>query len=592
MNKSSDPPRAARFATFEVDFRARELRKHGLKIKLQEKPFKILAILLEHAGEVVTREELHQKLWPADTFVDFDHGLNAGINKLREALSDSADNPRFVETLARRGYRFIAPVEGIGGALRSRKNRATAPPPAAEAIDSLAVLPFENTGADPEIEYLSEGLTEGVIFSLAQLPQLRVMARSTVWRYRDRKVDPQTAGAELGVRAVLTGRVVQRADTLVVGAELVDVSNGLQLWGQQYSRKLSDLLAMQEQITQEISEKLRSRLTGEEKKRLARRYTDSSDAYQAYLKGCYHGNQRTEEGLRKGIEYFEKAIQTDPDYALAYAGLADCYSILGVYALLPPRELVPKMKEAANRALEINDRLAEAHTALAVAGLFYDWDWTGAEGELRRAIELNPNLASAHYWYGIYLESMGLQDQALIEIQRALELDPYSLIISSAVGLHYYFARQYDKAVEKCRQTLPAGPKFYLTHCIVGLAYEQMGKMANAVEEFQMALYLSAGAPPATAMLAHTYALSGRKAEARELLEKLKELSQRHYVPPVRIAILHLGLKEKEAALEWLEKAYQERSNWLLFLNVDPLFDDLRAEPRFHDLLRRMGLGP
>ncbi len=374
MAESSESTRAFRFGAFEADLRAGELRKNGLKVKLQEKPFQVLAALLECPGETVSRGELRAKLWPADTFVDFDHSLNTAVNKLRAALGDSAGRPRFVETLGRRGYRFAAPVVSMGAT--SRRSQPAAP------IESLAVLPFENGSGDPEAEYLSDGITESIINSMSQLPRLQVMARSRVFRYKGRGLDPQAAGRELNVRAVLTGRVVQRGDTLTIRAELMDVAEGWHLWGQQYNRRSADILVLEEEIARKISEKLRLKLTGEQKKQLGRRSTGNPEAYHAYLKGRYYGNQSTAEGLRRSIEYFQKAVESDPDYALAYAGLAECYSVLGVFGLLPPREVIPQVKTAAARALAADDGLAEAHTFLAVAGLFYDWDWTGAGGEI------------------------------------------------------------------------------------------------------------------------------------------------------------------------------------------------------------------
>lgn len=581
MAQSKGSPPGLRFGAFEVDLRAGELRKHGLKIKLQDKPFQILATLLESPGQLVRREELRQKLWPADTFVDFDHGLNSAVNKLREALCDSADNPRFVETLARRGYRFTAPVEEIGGAT-PRPRRSPGP------LDSLAVLPFENESADRDIEYLCEGIAESIIYRMAQLPQLRVMAHSAVFRYRRRKVDPQAVGRELNVRAVLNGRVIQRGDDLTIATELVDVANGWQIWGRQYTGKLSDILAVQGEIAAEISQKLHLKLSGEDQNRLVKQHTGNADAYQTYLRGRYYGNLRTEAGLKKGIEYFEQALAKDPDYALAYASLAECYSVLAVYGLLPPREIIPKVKTAATKAVKLDHRLAEAHTSLAVAGLFYDWDWIGAQGEFRQAIDLNPDYALAHYWYGLYLQGQGRKDEALAEIQSARELDPLSLIIRAAEGLLHYFARQYDQAIEKYRQTLEMGPNFYPARCFLGLACEQRGEFPEALAEFQKVLDLAAGSATAMAMLGHTYAALGRKGVARQLLEELRDLSRQLYVPPVRVALIHAALGEKDLAFEWLEKAYEERSYWLLFLGVDPVFDTLRPDSRFLSLLRRM----
>jgi len=579
-----------RFGVFEADLRLGELRKHGLKIKLQEKPFQVLAVLLEHPGQLVTREGFRARLWPADTFVDFDHGLNAAVGKVREALGDCAGNPRFVETLSRRGYRFIAPVCRIEDAGASARTTASQSPHG--PLASLAVLPLQNATADPGMVYLAEAISEAILYGLAQVPGLRVIAHSTASRYRGRKVDPRNAGREMGVGAVLIGKVAQNGEDLDASVELVDVSNGWHLWGQRYTLKVSLIAAFPSRIVADICEKLRLPLTGEEKRLLARRFTENNEAYHAYLKGLHYGGEKTDEGLKKGIECFQRAVESDPDYALAYAGLAECYNLLAMYALLPPRELIPRTREAATRALALDDRLAEAHTSLAVAGLFYDWDWIGAEGQFSRALELNSNCASAHYWYGLALEAESRSEEALAHIQRAWELDPASPTANIALGLHDYFGRRYEKAIEKYREMLVAAPRFYLARCFLGLAYEQMGKIGEAIREFQTALCLSAWAPLPAAGLAHTLAIAGRQTEALELLKSLDEKSKRLYVSPVRMAIAYAGLRQNDTAFAYLEKAYTERSNWLLFLTVDPLFDSLRLDPRFDELRSRIGLPP
>lgn len=368
MNSVIEPKSAVRFGPFEVDPEAGELRKRGLKLKIEGKPFQILAVLLERAGEVVTRKELRERLWSPDTYVVFDRNLNTAVNKLRQALGDSAVSPRFIETLPRRGYRFIAPVEMPGA---TRSSRA----PAAEPVHTIAVLPFLNTIGDPSAEYLADGITESLIGALSRLPSVRVMARSTVFRYKGREVDPQSVGGELKIECVLTGRVGLQGDALTVGAELVDVSTGWRLWGQQYSRKSSAILAVEEEISRDISTELKLRLTGQEKQRLAKRYTDNVEAYWEYLRGRYHWNKMTEEGLRKAIAHFEEAIRQDRRYALAYAGLADCYGLFGQFNLLPPAEVMPKAKEAALEALDLDEGLAEAHASLAAVLSFFEWDW-------------------------------------------------------------------------------------------------------------------------------------------------------------------------------------------------------------------------
>ncbi len=584
MEESTRLQRAVRFGAFEVDLRAGEVRKRGLKIKLQEKPFQILAMLLERPGEIVTREELRKKLWPADTFVDFDHSLNTGINKIREALRDSADNPRFVETLARRGYRFVAPVDELGQASRPR------PKPPAEKI-RLAVLPFHNLSADPEQEYFSEGMTEEMIAHLGRLhPQrLGVIAGNSAMRYKhtDRGIDQ--IGHELGVDYILAGSVRRAADRVRITAQLIQVSDQTHLWAEIYERQLADVLAIQSDVAGRIARSLTVELLPAQQAALARASTTNSEAYEAYLKGRYHWNKRTEEGLKKAIEYFEQATAKDPEYALAYAGLAECLSVLGWYSLHPPKESVPIAKAAATKALEIDNKLAEAHTSLASAKMYYDWDWLGAEREFKLALELNPNYATAHHWYGDYLVMMGRFAEASTELERAHELDPLSLIINKTTGDPFYYGRQYDQAIEHFRKIIEAEPNFYVTHIFLGWAYEQKGQFPEAIAEFETASRLD-DSPVILAALGRAYAVSGKRGEAQKVLEELKELSQRRYVSPYLMAIIYTGLRKKDQAFEWLEEAYQDRSDWLAWLKVDPRLDSLRSDPRFTDLLGRVGL--
>ncbi len=458
-----------------------------------------------------------------------------------------------------------------------------------EAINSVAVLPFVNAGGDPNTEYLSDGITESLINTLSQLPNLRVMARSTVFRYKGKEADPQKVGRELRVGAVLVGRLQQRGDTLVVQAELVDVAKGSQLWGSQYNRKLADVFVLQEEISREISEKLRLRLTGEEKKRLTKRYTENTEAYQAYLKGRYSWNKRTEEGLLKGVDYFQQAIDKDPNYALAYVGLADCYGLLGIWGPPRPAEAFPRAKAAALKAVEIGDTLGEAHTSLAWINFVFDWDWAGAEREYRRAFELNPSYATAHQWYAHYLMWMGRLEEAKAEMKRAQELDPLSLVINTELAYPFYYAGQYDQAIQQGRRALELDPNFYRAHWLLGLVYEQKGMFGEAIAELQRAASLSGRTPIIFAALGHAYAVAGKRGEAQKVLDELREVSKRRYVPSYHVAQIYVGLGEKQQALAWLEKAYQERS-WVPPLRFDPSFDGLRSDPRFADLLRRIGL--
>ena len=457
------------------------------------------------------------------------------------------------------------------------------------AIDSIAVLPFENRGADPDTEYLSEGLAESLIYRLSQLPNLKVSPTSAVFRYKGKQTDAAKAGNELGVSAVLLGRITQRGDSLLISAELVDVRHNKLLWGEQYDRKMSDLLATQREIAREIVEKLKLKVAGEEKA-LAKHYTESNEAYQLYLKGRFYWNKRTEEALKKSVEYFNQAIEKDPGFALAYAGLADCYVVPANWQ--PPREAMPKAKAAAKRALELDETLAEAHTSLGRVLASFDWDWTGAEKEYKRAIELNPRYAVAHQWYGGWFQVMGRHTEAIAERKRALELDPLSLVINFELGLAFYYARDYDQSIEQFHKTLELDQNFPPAHVFLPAAYEQKGMNSEAIAEFNRAIPLKGGGEWSLTKggLGHIYSILGKKSEALALLDELKQLSTQEYVAPTSVALIYAGLGDKDQAFAWLEKAYEERSFQMQWLSVEPRWDSLRSDPRFANLQRRMGL--
>ncbi len=462
-----------------------------------------------------------------------------------------------------------------------------------ETIDSLAVLPFVNASADPNTEYLSDGITESLINSLSQLPHLKVMSRDSAFMYKGKDTDARTVGQALGVRAVFKGRVMQRGDDLEISAELVDARDNSHIWGQQYSRKSSDIFALQGELAKEMTSMLRMRLTGEDEKRMAKSYTVNPEAYQAYLKGRYWWNKRTEEGLNKGIEYFRQAIEKDPTYAVAYAGLADCYSSLAEYNIVLPKEAFPRANEAALKALEIDDTLAEAHTSLAKIKTVYDWDRSGADREFRRAIELNPSYATAHQWYGEALGQMGRLNEAVAQYKRALELDPLSLVINRNMGFIFIVEREYDQAIEQERKTLEIEPNFGGARYLLGQAYILKSLYKEAIAEAEKDVLISPRSVDALSWLGYTYAVAGRRAEALKVLDKLTQLSKQMHVPPSYMAAIHVGLVEKDKAFEWLEKGYEERSIGFGFgINPDPIWDPLRSDPRFADLLRRMNLQP
>jgi len=460
-----------------------------------------------------------------------------------------------------------------------------------EAIDSVAVLPFVNVSADPNTEYLSDGITESLINSLSRLPELKVISRNSVFRYKGQSVNPQAAARDLGVRAVLTGRVTQRGDSLTVSAELVDTRDDRQLWGEQYNRKMADLLSLQTDISREISEKLRLRLTGEEKSRLARARAVNPEAYQLYLKGRYAFNRRGAESLKRAVQYFEQAIVLDPNYAQAYVGLANTYGVISSYqGGLPPKESLPKAKTAALKALELDGTLAEAHSSVALVNSQYDWDWASAEREFKRALELNSNYVDGRYFYAyIYLSPMGRHEEAIAQMKQALETDPLSLIVNANLGGIYYWARRYDEAIAQCRRTLEIDADFVVTHARLLEIYEQKGMYEQAIAEHQRLDEESRREAP---LLENAYRAGGGRGYWQKSLELMMDRAKREYIAPTALARIYARLGDETRALEWLEKAYRERDIFLGNLKVNPDYDSLRSDPRFQDLQRRVGLSP
>ena len=480
------------------------------------------------------------------------------------------------------------------GELMSRRStddtRALRARRASKNIDSLAVLPFDNASRDPDHEYLSDGITASLINILATVPKLRVMAQSTVFRFKGRAIDPQAVGRDLNVRAVLTGRVMQSGGSLRIGAELVDVATGSRLWGAQYDRKSGDIFAIQDDISNEISEKLKLQLTHAQKKKLTRHQTEDPEAYRIYLKGRHHWNKWTEEGFYKAIEYFQQAVEKDPSYALAHAGVADSYVLLGWNSYLPPKDAFPKAKAAALTALQFDPDLGEAHTPLAAVLWLHDWQWPEAQKEFKRSLELNPNYPTANHWYAEYVMTMGRHAEAIAKIKNSQTLDPLSLIINVAIGRDYYLARRYDEALEHLLQTVELDPNYPVTYWVLGLLYMTTGRSDLAIAAGEKAVTLSGGSPLMRASLAHSYGKAGRTKEARQILDDLTGLAKCKYVAPHFFAGIHIGLGENDLALDCLEKSYEEHSHWLIYLHIDPTMDDLRNEPRFQDLLKRVGL--
>jgi eukaryotic-like serine/threonine-protein kinase len=458
-------------------------------------------------------------------------------------------------------------------------------------INSLAVLPFANVSGDPEGEYLSDGITRSLINNLASVPKLRVMAQSTVFRYKGQDMDPQLIGRELAVRAVLTGTIIESSGLMRIGAELVDVATGSQLWGAQYDRKPGDIFEVQDEISNEISGKLRLQLTRAEKKQLTKRYTENADAYRLYLQGRHYWNRWTEEGFYKAIEYFQRAVEVDPSYALAYAGVADSYVLLGWNSYLSAKEAFPKGKAAALTALKLDPDLAEAHASLAALLWLHNWEWKEAEKEFKRSLELGPTYATANHWYGEYLMTMGRHTEARSRMKIGRELDPLSLIINVAAGWAFYFAGRYEEAVDQLRRTAELDPNYPVTYWILGLLFRKIGRYELAIGEGEKGVKLSGGSPLMRAALAHTLGAAGRTEEARQILEELTELAKEKYVAPYFFAGIHIGLGENDRAMEYLQRSCEEHSHWLIYLHLDPSMEGLRDDPRFQVLLRRVGLG-
>jgi TolB-like protein/DNA-binding winged helix-turn-helix (wHTH) protein/Flp pilus assembly protein TadD len=627
-----------RFGVFEADLRSGEVRKHGLRVRLQEQPFRVLAMLLEHPGEVVTRDELQKKLWPADTFVDFDHGLNKAINKIRDALSDSAENPRFVETVARRGYRFLAEVRAVNAtpllgpeprieALPQAKDHGpanlaessggrkplavplawgitflvllllisaartfyprnrTSPP-----IRSLAVLPLESLSGDASQDYFADGMTDELITDLSQISALRVISRTSVMPYKGVRKPLAQIAHELNVDAVVEGTVLRYGNQVRITAQLIEAPADKHLWAHDYEGDLRDTLALQNQVARAIAERIRVSLNPQEDAALKNNRAVNPEAYVSYLKGRYFWNKRTADGLKTAVAYFNQAVDEDPNYAQAYSGLADTYALLGdwQYAVMTPRDALPRAKAAAVKALELDSGLGEAHNSLAFCLDGFDWDFKSAEKEFRRAIELNPGYATAHHWYAWHLALVSRNAEAITEMKKAQDLDPLSLIINADLAELLVISHSYDESVQQSRKTIEMDANFGLAHNQLAQAYLQKQNVNEAIAELQKAIQLSGDSPTCTANLARAYAAAGKRDEALKLLSDLKKGSNPAYSRAAEIAMVYAALGDKNQAMTWLEKGYEERFNPGVLLR--PGFDSLRSDPQFQNLERRIGL--
>jgi TolB-like protein/DNA-binding winged helix-turn-helix (wHTH) protein/Flp pilus assembly protein TadD len=634
MAVPTESRRCVRFGRFELDLRTAELQTNGTRIHLQEKPFQILVALLEQPGEMVTREELTRRLWPAGTFVDFDLSLNKAVNRLREVLQDSAEQPRYIETLPRKGYRFIGPLGVAAVAIPSESHKApslTHPetsnkrwPFSANAlaaagvfalalfgfvlakrvssrqssapnhIGSLAVLPLQNVSGDPSQDYIADGMTDQLITDLGKLPSLRVISRTSVMQYKKVLQPLPQIARELKVDAVVVGTVSRSASQVRITAQLIEAATDRHLWAQSYEGDVRDLLGLQSQVARAIADEIRVNLTPQQQASLKTDKVVDPEAYEDYLKGRYFWNKRTEAGLDKSLDYFQRAIRKDPDYSLAYAGLADSYTMLaaGEYAVLSPAEAVPKAKAAAEKALQLDNALAEAHATLGYLIWSFDWDWQRAESEYQQAIALNPSYATAHHWYSIYLVEVGHFDEAVAEIRKAEALDPLSLIIHSDDGWILYNARRYDEAIEQLSKALEFDPTFASTHWTLGLAYGGKGMSQKAIGEFQKAVELSGSGTVYQAALGREYAVTGEREKALEILERLSDQSKHRYVLPDGPAYIYTALGDHDRALELLAQAYSQRTDVMTLLKVEPRLDALRSDPRFMELLRRVSFPP
>jgi TolB-like protein/DNA-binding winged helix-turn-helix (wHTH) protein/Tfp pilus assembly protein PilF len=640
------------FGEFRLETAERRLLRGDESISLTPKVFDTLLALVRSGGHLVEKDELMKQVWP-DTVVE-EANLARNVYELRKSLADDNGQHDYIETIPKLGYRFISPVtelvdetnavviqrrirarivseefETEEPAARVIENRGPAmlslPPfrtrrkglavglavggtavvlivtgliirdarskPSAKVIESVAVLPFANLSNDPELDYVSDGITENLINRLSQVPRLKIIAHNSVSHYKGKEIDAKEVGKTLGVQALVVGRVAQHGDELTISAELIDARDGSHIWSTRHDRKVTDLKFLQQELPQDITKSLSLRLTSAEQQVDAKRDTVDAEAYRNYLKGRYFWNKRTEAGLKKGIEYFQTSIEHDPSYALAYAGLADSYIMQANWRFAPPAEAYEKARAAALRALEIDPQLAEAKTSLAYATLLYQWDWKNAEEGFREAIAINPNYASAHHFYSICLLTAGRHAEALAEIQRAQELDPLSLIITSVHGWIYYEGRQYDQATEYFRKALEMDSQYVPALLDLGACYLRLKDNQKALEQFQKARAVSETSR-VLADMAQAYALSGNKSEALKILHQLEQSSQSRFVSPFDVSFIYAALGDKTRAIQLLEKSADEKVGWVISLGVEPGFDSLRDEPRFKRLQQRVGVRP
>ena len=635
---SPAPQPILRFGPFEVDVSAGQLRKNGTNVHIQDKPLRLLAVLAGRHGKLVSREELHKALWPDQTFVEYEDGLNTAVKKLRETLSDRPEKPQFIETVPRRGYRFIVPVQevfDVPAGSKTDENLGTNAAPAQSgfavpaerrplrwvillalpivivacayvawrhfrpkpqpgpAIAMLAVLPFENLTGDAEEEYVSDGFTEEIITQLGRLnhDQLRVIARTSMMTYKGSHKPIRQIASELGVNYVLEGSIRNTSDGLRVTAQLIRADDQTHLWAREYDRPLGDLVKVQGEVAEAVAQEIQVRLSPEAEQTLAGVARVDPEVYSAYLKGRFFWNKRSRDGLSMAVAFFEQAVQRNPNYAPAYAGLADAYNALVFYGFVSGPDGIPKAKAAATRAVELDGSRAEGHASLGYIYFMWEWDWPAAEREFQRAIQLNGNYVPTYQWYALYLAAMGRGPESLVQIRQARELDPFSVIVASASGYVAYFARQNGQAAIEAEAALREEPDFMVPHAVLGLASEAQGNYGKAILEFQKALQLSNSQPAAYLdYLGHAYAISGNRRDANKILAQINQNAQGVIGAPAYRAATLVALGEKDEALKALEGGSEKGSYGFMWIKVDPRFDALRSDSRFQSLMSRAGL--
>ncbi|HEX5731601.1 MAG TPA: tetratricopeptide repeat protein [Blastocatellia bacterium] len=577
------------FGPFRIDRADRILLCKGAAVQLTPKVFDTLLALVENSKRLVEKGDLMEAVWP-DSFVA-ESSLTFNISILRKALAEH-DDRQYIETVPRRGYRFVAEVTESPKEQTSAEKEEAGQALTEAAPKTIAILPFRSLIPDIEYQYLGLGMADVLITRLGSIKKLLVRPTSAIVKYDNLEQDPILVGHELGVDTVLEGTIRRLGERLRVTVQLVDVQKKSPVWAEKLDEKFTDIFAVEDSIAEKLTPALMLTLNAEEIRQIKRRFTESAEAYHAYLKGRYYWNKQTPEGLQKSVEHFERAIATDPNYAPAYAGLADAYNLIGTWGGVAPTQVLPRAKALAQRAIEIDETIAEAHSALGGAMAMYDWDWPGSEKEFKRAIELNPGYATAHHAYAMaYLLPLGRLDDALAEIKHAQELDPVSLFINASAGMVLNYMGKYDEAIEQLERVLELEPNYYLSHWCLGYGYEGKGCYKEAIEAYQKARILSGGSSSTTRSLGHLYAVLGKKEEARTLLNELEEASRHNYVSPYDIAGIYAGLGEESKAIEWLKKACREHAGALVWLKIDNTFKSFRSEPRFRELLEQINLG-